>query len=90
MKIEMLTQAIYNVDNKFAKVHEIINNTEDGLSSRLEDEEDKLSIIIDENKTLRREPDIKSFFVGPLIRLFWTSGDVSSGYQSQSGQPYSC
>ena len=32
MKIEMLTQAIYNVNNKFAKVHEIINNTEDGLS----------------------------------------------------------
>ena len=21
--------------------------------------------------------------------LFWTSGDVSSGFQSQSGQPYS-
>ena len=30
------------------------------------------------------------FFVGPLIPLFWTSGDVSSGFQSQSGQPYSC
>ena len=28
------------------------------------------------------------FFVGPLIPLFWTSGDVSSGFQSQSGQPY--
>ena len=28
-------------------------------------------------------------FVGPLIPLFWTSGDVSSGFQSQSGQPYS-
>ena len=28
--------------------------------------------------------------MGPLIRLFWTSGDVSSGFQSQSGQPYSC
>ena len=27
----------------------------------------------------------KSFFVGPLIPLFWTSGDVSSGFQSQSG-----
>ena len=25
-----------------------------------------------------------------LIPLFWTSGDVSSGFQSQSGQPYSC
>ena len=24
-------------------------------------------------------------FVGPLIPLFWTSGDVSSGFQSQSG-----
>ena len=29
----------------------------------------------------------KSFFVGPL---FQTSGDVSSGFQSQSGQPYLC
>ena len=27
-------------------------------------------------------------FVGPLIPLFWTSGDVSSGFQSQSGQRY--
>ena len=27
-------------------------------------------------------------FLGPLIPLFWTSGDVSSGFQSQSGQPY--
>ena len=24
-------------------------------------------------------------FVGPLIPLFWTSGDVSSWFQSQSG-----
>ena len=28
-------------------------------------------------------------FLGPLIPLFRTSGDVSSGFQSQSGQPYS-
>ena len=28
-------------------------------------------------------------FLGPLVPLFWTSGDVCSGYQSQSGQPYS-
>ena len=26
--------------------------------------------------------------MGPLIPLFWTSGDVSSGFESQSGQPY--
>ena len=25
--------------------------------------------------------------MGPLISLFWTSGDVSSGFQSPSGQP---
>ena len=31
----------------------------------------------------------KSFFVGPLILLFWTYGDVSSGFQSRSGHPYS-
>ena len=24
----------------------------------------------------------------PLIPLFWTSGDISSGFQNQSGQPY--
>ena len=30
------------------------------------------------------------FFVGTLIPLFWTSGDVSSGFQSKSGQLYSC
>ena len=29
------------------------------------------------------------FFVGPLKPLFWISSDVSSGFQSQSGQPYS-
>ena len=28
-------------------------------------------------------------FVGPLIPLFWTSGEDSSGFQRQSGQPYS-
>ena len=28
-------------------------------------------------------------FVSPLISLFWTSGDVSSRFQSQSVQPYS-
>ena len=27
--------------------------------------------------------------MGPLIPLFWTSGDVSSGFQNQSGHPYS-
>ena len=27
-----------------------------------------------------------SHFVRPLIPPFWTSGDVSSGFQSQSGQ----
>ena len=31
-----------------------------------------------------------SLFVGTLIPLFWISSDVSSGFQSQSGQPYSC
>ena len=27
--------------------------------------------------------------MGPRILLFWTSDDISSGFQSQSGQPYS-
>ena len=30
-----------------------------------------------------------SRFCEALIPLFWTSGDVSCGFQSQSGQPYS-
>ena len=30
-----------------------------------------------------------SFFGGPLAPLFWISGDVSSGFQSQSELPYS-
>ena len=29
-------------------------------------------------------------FLGPLVPLFWISGDVSSGFQSQSGLPYTC
>ena len=28
-------------------------------------------------------------FVGLLINLFWTSGDVASGFQSQNGLSYS-
>ena len=28
-------------------------------------------------------------FWGPLLPLFWISGDISSGFQSQSGLPYS-
>ena len=31
----------------------------------------------------------KSPFVGLLILMFWTSGDVSSRFHSQSGYPYS-
>ena len=27
-------------------------------------------------------------FVGPLILLFWTFGDVSPGFQSQRGSPH--
>ena len=27
-------------------------------------------------------------FVGPLIPLFWTSGDICPGFQRQSGSPY--
>ena len=30
-----------------------------------------------------------SLFLGPLVPLFWISGDVSAGFQSQSGLPYS-
>ena len=29
-----------------------------------------------------------SFFGWPLVPLFWISGDVSSGFQSQSGLSY--
>ena len=30
-----------------------------------------------------------TLFVGPLIPMFWTSGDVYSAFQSQTRQPYS-
>ena len=30
-----------------------------------------------------------SLFVGPVIPLFFTFSDVSSGFPSQSGKPYS-
>ena len=33
-KIEMLHQAILNVNNKFANVHRIINNKEDGQKQK--------------------------------------------------------
>ena len=33
---------------------------------------------------------MKPFCGTTVIPMFWTSGDVSSGFQSQSGQPYSC
>ena len=29
-------------------------------------------------------------FVGPLIPLFWTSGEVCPGFQSQDGFPHLC
>ena len=29
------------------------------------------------------------FILGPLIPLFWISGNISSGFQSHSGLPYS-
>ena len=31
---------------------------------------------------------VANVFMGPLIPLFWTSGDISSMFQSQSGQLY--
>ena len=34
--------------------------------------------------------DVSPFFVGPPMTLFWTFGDVSSGFQSHNGQPCSC
>ena len=54
-KFEMLTQAILNVNNKFANVHEILNDQEDGINPRLEDAETNIQAIIEENKQLRRE-----------------------------------
>ena len=32
----------------------------------------------------------KFLFVGPLITLFWTAGDVCPGFQSQGGFPCLC
>ena len=58
----------------------------------------KISAIIKKYK-LKQHPPIFFFFLkfladtcpflGPLVPLFWISGDVFSGFQSQSGLPYS-
>ena len=57
-KIELLTQAIMNVNNKFAKVNEMINDSDDGLHPRLKEEEDRIVALLEENKTLRKQLDV--------------------------------
>ena len=40
------------------------------------------------NNFLKKYLEERSLFLRPLIPLFWTSGDVFSGFQGQSGQSY--
>ena len=42
-------------------------------------------LILNGKGALLFTPIKKLLFVGPLILLLWTSGDGSSGFQSQSG-----
>ena len=48
---------------------------------------DRFLAVVIESTSLKEMED-RSPFCRPLILLFWTSSDVSSGFQSQSGQPY--
>ena len=57
-KVDILTQAILNVNNKFASVHQIINDPSDGLHTRLEDDSTTVQAIKEENKTLKKELEI--------------------------------
>ena len=57
-KFNLLSQAVLNVNNKFANVHEIVNDAENGLNSRLEENETTITALLEENKQLCRELDI--------------------------------
>ena len=39
-------------NNKFANVHQIVTDSEDGLNTRLQEDETRVSALIDENKTI--------------------------------------
>ena len=57
-KMEMIVQAILNVNNKFSTVHDMFNEANDGIDPRTSDCEDKLATLAEENKQLRFELDL--------------------------------
>ena len=57
-KMEMIVQAILNVNNKFSTVHDMFNEANDGIDPHTSDCEDKLATLAEENKQLRFELDL--------------------------------
>ena len=57
-KIDLLIEAVRMVNNKFIKVHEMVNDASDGLDPRFTDCEDRVQLMAEENKQLRFELDI--------------------------------
>ena len=57
-KFDMISQAIFNVNNKFSTVHDIVNEANDGLDPRSTDCEEKLTAVLEENTQLRFELDL--------------------------------
>ena len=63
-KIQLLATAVLNGNEKFAIVHNIVNDASDGLDPRTADCDERLLHMADENKQLRSELDIlKGLFV---------------------------
>ena len=54
-KFNMITQAIINVNSKFATVHNIINDASDRLEPRMTDCDERMLALTEENKQLRFE-----------------------------------
>ena len=57
-KLDMLVEAIKEVNGKFTMVHEIINEASDGIDPRTMDSEEKIQLLSDKNKQLHFELDI--------------------------------
>ena len=49
----------------------------------------QISLLLDQSCFFLKIWAVTCPFLGPLVPLFWISGDVSFGFQSQSGLPYS-
>ena len=57
-KFSILSNAITEINGRFAIIHEIINNATDGIDPRTMDCEERVVALVDENKNLRFELDV--------------------------------